>query len=60
MSFQLCVRSVAKLCPTLRDPMDCGTSGLSLTVSQSLPKFMSIELVMPSNHLILCGLLLLS
>ena len=24
------------------------------TVSQSLPKFMSIELVMPSNHLILC------
>ena len=27
---------------------------LSLTNSQSLPKFMSIELVMPSNHLILC------
>ena len=32
---------------------------LSLTVSQSLPKFMSIELVMPSNHLILCYPLLL-
>ena len=31
----------------------CQTS-LSLTISQSLPKFMSIELVMPSNHLILC------
>ena len=27
---------------------------VSLTISQSLPKFMSIELVMPSNHLILC------
>ena len=27
---------------------------LSFTVSQSLPRFMSIELVMPSNHLILC------
>ena len=27
---------------------------LSLTISQSLPKFMSIESVMPSNHLILC------
>ena len=32
---------------------------LSLTVSQSLLKHMSIELVMPSNHLILCRLLLL-
>ena len=28
-------------------------------LSQSLPKFMSIELVMPSNHLILCHLLFL-
>ena len=27
---------------------------LSFTVSQSLLKFMSLELVMPSNHLILC------
>ena len=27
--------------------------------SQSLPKFMSVELVMPSNHLILCHPLLL-
>ena len=27
---------------------------LSLTISQSLPKLMSIELVMLSNHLILC------
>ena len=29
-------------------------ASLSLTNSQSLPKLMSIELVMPSNHLILC------
>ena len=32
---------------------------LSITNSQSLPKLMSIELVMPSNHLILCCPLLL-
>ena len=31
----------------------------SFTVSQSLPKFMSIELVIPSNHLTLCHPLLL-
>ena len=31
----------------------------SFTISQSLFKFMSIELVMPSNHLVLCRLLLL-
>ena len=36
----------------------CQTS-LSLTNSWSLLKFMSIESVMPSNHLILCGPLLL-
>ena len=33
----------------------CQTS-LSFTVSQSLLKCMSIELVMPSNHLVLCPL----
>ena len=32
---------------------------LSVTSSQSLPKLMSIESVMPSNHLILCRPLLL-
>ena len=47
--------SVAQSCPTLCDPMDCSTPGLlSITNSQSLLKLMSIELVMPSNHLILC------
>ena len=40
--------------------MNRSTPGLpSNTSSQRLPKFMSIELVMPSNHLILCRPLLL-
>ena len=34
-------------------------ASLSLTISQSLPKFMSIASVMPSNHLNLCHPLLL-
>ena len=33
-------------------------ASLSIIISQSLPKPMSIELVMPSNHLILCRPLL--
>ena len=36
-----------------------GQASLSITNSQSLLKLMSIELVMPSSHLILCRLLLL-
>ena len=36
-----------------------GQSSLSITNSQSLLKFMSVESVMPSNHLILCCPLLL-
>ena len=51
--------SVAQSCSTLCDPMDCSTlASLSITNSQSLLKLMSIELVMPSNHVILCHLLL--
>ena len=34
-------------------------ASLSLTISRSLPKFMSIASVMPSSHLILCHPLLL-
>ena len=34
-------------------------ASLSLTISQSLQKFLAIESVMPSNHLILCCPLLL-
>ena len=52
--------SVAQSCPTPCDPMDCSTPGLPVHhQSQSLPKLMSIESVMPSNHLILCRPLLL-
>ena len=52
--------SVTQSCPTLCDPMDCSTpASLSITYSRSLLKLMSIELVMPSNHLILCRPLLL-
>ena len=44
----------------LCDLMDCSTSAsLSITKSRSLLKLMSIESVMPSNHLILCHPLLL-
>ena len=40
--------------------MDCSTPGLPVQGnSWSLPKLMSIESVMPSNHLILCHSLLL-
>ena len=53
--------SVAKLCPTLCDPMDCSTPGSPvLHYLLSLLKFMSIESMMLSNHLILwCPLLCL-
>ena len=36
-----------------------GQPSMSITNSQTLPKLMSIELLMPSNHLILCHPLLL-
>ena len=47
-------------CPTLCNPIiTARQASLSITNSQSLLKLMSIELVMPSNHLILCRPLLL-
>ena len=47
--------SVAQSCPTLYDPMDAaGKTSLPFTISRSLLRFMSIESVMPSNHLIFC------
>ena len=52
--------SVAQSCRILCDLMNCRTPGLlSITSSQSLLKFMSIESVVPSSHLILCCSLLL-
>ena len=52
--------SVAQLCLTLCNPWTatCQAS-LSITNSQRILKLMSIELVMPSKHLILCHPLLL-
>ena len=52
--------SVAQLCLILCDPVDCSMPGLPVHQQPwSLLKLMSIELVMPSNHLILCHPLLL-
>ena len=52
--------SVPQLCLILCDPMDAARqASLSITNSWSPPKLTSIELVMPSNHLILCRPLLL-
>ena len=52
--------SVAQSCPTLCDPWtEAHQASLPITNSRSLSKFMSIESVMPSDHLILCRPLLL-
>ena len=61
MQSKVCISSVQSLSHVrLCNPMDRSTpASLSITNSQSLPKLMSIELVMPSNHLILCHPLLL-
>ena len=53
--------SVTQSCPTLCDPMDCSTPGSP--VHHQLPELahthiISIESVMPSNHVILCHPLL--
>ena len=59
-TFYQSVSSVAQSCPTLCDPMNCSMPCLRLcTNSWSLLKLMSIESVMPSNHLILCRPLIL-
>ena len=53
MYFQF--SSVAQLCLTLCNPMDCSTPGFPF--HHQLPELaqtMSIESVMPSKHLILC------
>ena len=54
------VQSGAQLCPTLCNSTDCSMPGFPVcTNSRSLLKLMSIESVMPTNHLILCRPLLL-
>ena len=60
--FSQCISSVQSLnhVQLLATPWTAACqASLSITNSQSLLKFMSIELVMPSNHLILCCSLLL-
>ena len=50
-----CCYSVAQSCQTLCNPMACSTPGFP--VLHHLPEvaqLMSIELVIPSNHLVLC------
>ena len=47
--------TVTQMCLPPCDLIDCSTqASLPFTISQSLLKLMSIESVMPSNHLILC------
>ena len=60
LSLEIQFSSVAHLCLTLCNPMDCSMPGFP--VHHQLPehiKILSIESVMPSNHLILCCPLLL-
>ena len=65
-SFRTCIlffrsiSSVAQSCPTLCDPWTAAChASLCITSLRRLLKLISIELVMPSNHLILCHPLLL-
>ena len=51
--------SVTQLCPTKTPRTEAHQASPSFTNCQSFLKHMSIELVMPSNHLILCHSLLL-
>ena len=53
-----CCCSVVQSCPTLCNPMDCSTQASLSSTIWSLLTLMSIESVMPSNHLILCHPLL--
>ena len=54
------IRSVAQLCPTICDPLNCSTPGLP--VHHQLPEFTQTHVhrvMMPSSHLILCRPLVL-
>ena len=54
------VSSVSQSCPPLCNPVAAAhQASLSITNSGSLLKLLSIKLVMPSSHLILCRPLLL-
>ena len=58
--FAVVVYSLGRVWHFATNPIDCSTSGFPVHhFLQSLLKLMSIESVMPSNHLILCRPLLL-
>ena len=57
-SYYCCCCSVTQSCPTFQPHGAAHQASLSSTVSQSLLKLMSIEWMMPPNHLILCHPLL--
>ena len=60
MLFAAAAAKLLQSCPTLCNPMNrSNQASLSITNSQSSLKLMSIELVMPSSHLILCRPLLI-
>ena len=60
ISFYVQFSLVTQLCPTLCNPTsEACQDSLSITNFWSLLKFMSIQSVMPSNHIILCCPLLL-
>ena len=60
IGYSVQFRSIAQSCLTLCNPWTAGhQASLSITNTQSLYKFMSIQSVMPFNHLILCHPLLL-
>ena len=50
ISYSVQFSSVTQPCLTLCNPIECSTQGLPVH-HQSLLKLMSIESVMPSNHL---------
>ena len=58
-STSCCCCSVIQSCPSLVTPRTAARqASLSFTISQSLLRLMSIQSMMPSNHLILCHPLL--
>src|SRR5574337_777815 len=60
MSIQSQFSSVTQSCPTLCDPMDCSMPDFPFhhQLLELIQTSVSVELVMPSNHLILCHPLL--
>ena len=59
LSVECQFSSLTQPCATLCDPMGCSMPNLSITNSRSLLKLRSFELLMRSNHLMLCHPLLL-